>query len=71
VRCYTGRFNGDRAGKYAGRARIHNGRAFSNDGGGKVRYQPETLTLAGMPVSREVLVYVSSESGMVIDAGVY
>lgn len=71
VRCYPGRFT------VTGPAVMPGGPEFIMEGHfqmmeeGKVRYQPETLTLAGVPVSREVLGYVSSESGMVIDAGVY
>ncbi|WP_421071645.1 coiled-coil domain-containing protein [Pelotomaculum propionicicum] len=71
VRCYPGRFT------VTGPAALPGGPDFIVEGhfqmldGGKIRYQPVALTLAGVPVSREVLGYVSSESGMVIDAGAY
>lgn len=71
VRCYPGRFT------VTGPAAMPGGHEFIIEGHfqmmeeGIVRYRPENLTLAGVPVSREVLDYVSSEKGMVIDAGVY
>lgn len=71
VRCYPGRFT------VAGPAAQLGDPDFRVEGHfqmleeGKVRFQPEALTLAGIPVGREVLGYISSESGMVIDAGVY
>lgn len=40
-------------------------------GQGKVRFQPEDILLAGVPVSREVLGFISSESGLTMDFGDY
>lgn len=71
VRSYPGRFT------VTGPAAQPGGPDFTVEGnfqmveGGKVRYQPQVLTLAGVPVSREVLGFISSESGMVIDTGAY
>jgi peptidoglycan hydrolase CwlO-like protein len=71
VRCYPGRFT------VAGPAADPGGPDFVVEGNfvmaedERVRYVPENLTLAGVPVSREVLGYLSSESGMVIDYGAY
>jgi len=38
---------------------------------GKVRFQPQNMYLAGTPVSREVVGFVSSERGMAMDFGGY
>jgi peptidoglycan hydrolase CwlO-like protein len=71
VRCYPGRFT------VSGPASDQGGPDFVVEGNfllaedERVRFVPENLTLAGMPVSREVLGYLSSESGMVIDYGAY
>jgi hypothetical protein len=71
VRCYPGRFT------VSGPASDQGGPDFVVEGNfllaedERVGFVPENLTLAGMPVSREVLGYLSSESGMVIDYGAY
>jgi hypothetical protein len=71
VRCYPGRFT------VAGPASEQGGPDFVVEGNfllaedERVRFVPENLTLEGVPVSREVLGYLSSESGMVIDYGAY
>jgi peptidoglycan hydrolase CwlO-like protein len=71
VRCYPGRFT------VAGPAAYPGGPDFVVEGffvmaeDKRVRFQPENLTLAGAPVSREVLGYLASEGGMVIDYGAY
>ena len=71
VHCYPGRFT------VAGPAADPGGPDFVVEGNfvmaedERVRFVPEDLTLAGAPVSREVLGYLSSESGMVIDYGAY
>jgi peptidoglycan hydrolase CwlO-like protein len=71
VRSYSGRFTVTGPASQAGGPDFRVEGNFQMQGDGKVRYQPEILTLAGVPVGREVLGYVSSESGMVIDAGAY
>jgi len=38
-------------------------------GSGKVSFQPENLFMAGIPVSREVLGFISSDQGLAIDFG--
>lgn len=69
VHIYPGRFS------ISGPAAVLGGPDFMLDGNlvlageGKVRFQPENLILAGKPVSREVLDFVSSESGMAADFG--
>ena len=71
VRCYPGRFT------VAGPAADPGGPDFVVEGNfvlsedERVRFVPENLTLADAPVSREVLGYLSSESGMVIEYGAY
>lgn len=71
VRCYPGRFT------VTGPAGSPGGPDFIVEGNfqmleeGRVRYVPENLTLAGVPVSQVVLGFVSSDSGVVIDTGAY
>lgn len=42
---------------------------FVPDGDGKVRYQPQRLLLAGLPVSGEVLNFIASQQGLSFDLG--
>ena len=42
---------------------------FVLDGDGKLRFQPERMLLAGLPVSGEVLKYIASEQRLSVDLG--
>lgn len=47
------------------------GGGFVQDGEGKVRFQPESVRLAGVSMSREVLRHIASEGNMSMDFEIY
>ncbi|HOV80649.1 MAG TPA: hypothetical protein PK728_11210 [Bacillota bacterium] len=53
----------------AGGPEFELGGNFVVEGGSEVRFQPRSMTLAGVPVSREVMDYISSDSAMKVDIG--